>query len=809
MLEEPGRHLRYALRAMSRRPLLAFAVVVTLAVGISASATIFGFIDHILLRDLPYPRPGELVSAWESEDAAPGEPQPVSESDFADWASQNGLFRALGAFSPWMPTLRGVADPERLVGMSVSAGYFEALGERALVGRTIGPDDDRPGHEQQVVISYGLWRRRFGGDPGVVGKTLTLGEKIYTVLGVMPSWFRHPRPDYHDQVDVWRPLALAPDPAERGSRYLEVVGRLAPKVSLERARGALGGLARSLAKTYPVSNAGWGVLVRPLKDDFVGKLRPGLTALAAAAAFVFLIACINVSNLLLARIPTRTEEMGVRVALGADRRHLLVQLLSECLVLGLAGGALGLLLAGWEMRLLRATLPPLAPGVAEVGVDGPVLGFALLLSLSAVALFGILPSLHTLSSSLGKTLREGAAAVSAGRRSSVVMFFLVAAEVAVTLALLVAGAMLLQSFRALWGVDPGFRPERMLVLELGPRQSKFPTPESLAAYLGTLESRVEALAGTDSAALISNAPFSPWNTSNYFTPEGWSARRDSQRPDAEYRAVSADFFRVLGVRILQGRPFNPADRRGAQEVAVVNHALAERYWPGGDAVGKRLTLEDPAHGHWLTVVGVAADILGSGLAKDARPTVYRPYAQAPQSFMAIMVRAKGRPEALVPSLRRTIAQVDAETAVSNVKTLEGAIHDSLANERGRALVLTLFSVAATLLTAVGLYGVLSTAVSQRTQEFGIRMAIGAPSRKILELALWRGGKVILLGIGLGLLLAFAATRMIRGLLFQVSPADPAIFALAILLELVVGLIATLIPARRAARIDPTMALRPD
>jgi predicted permease len=369
--------------------------------------------------------------------------------------------------------------------------------------------------------------------------------------------------------------------------------------------------------------------------------------------------------------------------------------------------------------------------------------------------------------------------------------------------------MLLQSFRALWQVDPGFRPERMLAIELAPRQSKFPTPESLAAYLGALETQVEALPGVESAALISNAPFSPWNTSNYFSLEGWGARPDSQRPDAEYRVVSADFFRVLGVRIFAGRPFDSADRLGNREVVVVNKTFANRYWPDGDAVGKRLTFQDPAKGHWLTVIGVSADVLGSGLAKEAQPTVYRPYAQAPQTFMTIMVRAKGRPEALVPSLRRTVAQVDAETAVSNVQTLEGAIRDSLANERGRALVLILFSLAAILLTAVGVYGVLSTAVSQRTREFGIRMAIGAPAREILGLALWRGGKVILLGILLGLLLALAATRLIRGLLFQVNPADPAIFALAILLELAVSLIATLIPARRAARTDPATALRPD
>jgi putative ABC transport system permease protein len=802
-----GRDLRHGARTLWRRPLLTFAVVVTLAVGISASATIFGFIDHLLLRDLPYPRPGELVSVWESQETAPDEPQPVSESDFVDWMSQSGVFTALGAFSPFLPTLRGVQEPERLVGMSVSAGYFKALGGRALIGRTFGPEDDRPGRERQVILSDGLWHRRFGGDPGIVGRSVTLSEKTYTVIGVLPSWFRHPRPDYHDKVDVWRPLALAADPAERGSRYLEVVGRLAPGVSPERARTALAGLARSLAERYPTSNAGWGVLLRPLQEDFVGKLRPGLIALAAAAAFVFFIACINVTNLLLSRIPSRTQEIGVRIALGADRRRLLSQLLGECLVLGLAGGALGLVLAAWEMGLLRTTLPPLAPGISEVGVDGPVLGFVFVLSLLAVALFGVLPSLRTLSSSLGSTIREGAASVSAGRRSSALMSVLVASEVAVTLALLVAGAMLLESFRALWQIDPGFHPERMIVLELSPRQSKFSTPESLAAYLGELESRIAAVPGVESAALVSNAPFSPWNTSNYFTPENWSPRRDSQPPDAEYRVVSAGFFQGLGIRILQGRPFTPADRQGAAGVVVVNQALARRYWPGEDAVGKRLTLDDPAQGHWLTVVGVAANVLGSGLAKDPRPTIYRPYTQAPQTFMAAMVRARRDPLALAPSLRRAISQVDAETAVANVQPLEMTIRNSMANERGRALILILFSLAATLLTAVGLYGVLSTAVSQRTQEFGIRMAIGAPASKILELAFWRGGQVVLLGIGIGLFLSFGVARLVRSLLFRVSPEDPKIFALAVGLEIAVALVATFIPARRAARIDPSLALR--
>ncbi|HEX4959680.1 MAG TPA: ABC transporter permease [Thermoanaerobaculia bacterium] len=808
LLERFGRDLRFGLRSMARRPAVSIAVVLTLAVGISASATIFSFIDHLLLHDLPYPRSEELVAIWESQEGTAGEPQPVSESNFEDWESQSGVFTALGAFSPWLPTLRGTGEPERIVGMSVSAGYFEALAGRALIGRIITHEDDRGGHEQVVVLSHALWRRRFGADPSIVGRSVTLGETSYTILGVLQPWFRHPRPDYFDKVDVWRPLALAPDPAERGGRYLKVVGRVAPNVSLKQASVGMENLARSLAEKYPVSNRGWGVIVRPLREEFVGKMRPGLTALAGAAVLLFLIACINVANLLLSKMPTRSHEIGLRIALGADRRKLLSQLLAECWVLGLAGGALGLLLAAWEIKLLRTSLPPLAPGLLDVRVDGPVLGFALLLSFLAVALFGMLPSLQTLSPSVSGAIRDQAANASASRRSSSLMFALVAAEVALTLALLVAGGMLLQSFRALWRVDPGFRSERMLMLELSLRKSKYANPASLTAFLGELEARVKALPGVASATLISNAPFTTWNTANYFRPEGWSAPAPTPPPDAEYRVVSADFCQGMGLKLLQGRPFSRVDREGAPGVVIVNRALAERYWPGGRAVGERLTLDDPTQGHWLLVVGVVANVLGSGLGKEPKPTIYRPYAQAPQSFMSLMVRAtQGEPEALAPSLRKTIAQADPDIAVANVQSVAGAIRDSLANERGRALVLALLALTATLLMAAGLYGVLSTAVSQRTREFGIRMAIGASEWKILGLALWRAGRVVILGIGIGIFLAFVATRLVRSLLYQVSPADPKILIICIFVELGVALVATLVPARRAAHIDPISALR--
>jgi putative ABC transport system permease protein len=810
LLKELGRTLGFAVRIVARRPVVTFAIVLTLGVGISASATIFGFIDHLLLRSLPYPNPGELVAVWETKYAEPGDPQPTSESNFEDWESQSGVFESLGAFSPWMPTLRGVGEPERLVGMSVSAGYFRALGGRAFLGRIIGREDDRPGHEQVVVLSYGLWQRRFGANPEVVGRKVILSEDTYLVLGVLPPWFRHPRPDYYDRVDLWRPLALAPIPTERGGRYLKVVGRLTPGVSIERARAVLEGLAHSLEEQYPGFNGGWGILVRSLKEEFVGKLGPGLAILAGAAAFVLLIACINVANLLLSRIPTRTQEIGVRVALGADRRRLLSQLLTECLVLGLAGGGVGVLLASWEMDLLRATLPPLAPGISEVGVDGPVLGFAFLLSLIAVALFGVLPSLQTLSSSASGAIREGSGSVSAGRHSSSMMFALVTAEMAVTLALLVSGGMLLQSMFALWKIDPGFDTERMLMLELSLRKSKYEAPGSLAVHMDELEARVEALPGVVAAALISNAPFGSWNTSNYFTPEGWSAPLDTPPPDAEYRVVSADFFQDLGVRLLRGRPFSRVDREGAPGVVIVNRVLADKYWPGGQAVGKRLTLDDPAEGHWLAIIGIADNVLGSGLMKDAKPMIYRPAAQVPQSFMALMVRARGEPESLVPSLRKIINQMDSDTAVANVRPVEQAIRDSLANERSRTLILTLLALAATLLTAVGLYGVLSTALSQRTQEFGIRMAIGASEWQILGLALRRGSQVIFVGIGIGLFLAFVASRLMRSFLFEVSPpADPKVLIFSVLLEIAVALVATLIPAFRVARIDPALALRQD
>lgn len=795
---------RYSLRSFQRRPLLIFSIVLTLAIGIGCNAAIFAFVDRLLLKPLPYPQPEQLLVLWELDRKNPEEPSPTSMSNAVDWMERQSSFDSVGVFTPWMPSLIGEGEPERLVGVSASSGYFAALKARPLLGRTIGAEEDRPGGDNVVVLSHGLWRRRFGGDPGIVGRSIRLGSQTYTVAGVLPASFRHPGPEYYDKVDVWSPLDLDPQPDDRGSRYLYTIARLKPTVGLEAARTDMKRLGAELEREHPDSNAGWEIAMEPLRDTFLGDLKGGLLLLALAAALLLLVACVNVTNLLLARTLERGQDLQIRAALGADRTRLARQPLAESLLLTLLAGGLALLLASWGIDLFRLLIPDPLPTGQPVDLSLRSLGFTLGIALIATLICGALPALRA--ASYKKAVRMGGNVLPEGRRGAFLNASMGVAEIALTLPLLIGGALLFKSFHNMTGVDLGFRPENLSMFEVSPGRTRYETNESYVNFFHRMTARVASVPGVESVALVNNAPFTIWNTSNYFTPEGW-VPAGTEKPDAEYRTVSRSYFETMGIRLREGRLFDRTDRADSPGVVIVNRALAEHYWPGGSPVGRRLTLEDPASGKWLTVIGVVDDVRGSGVRTDPKPMIYRLFEQAPQRFMTVVLRTRGEIDGLPGTVRQAVWEIDKDLPVASFQSMEKNLSEALAGERSRTSLLGLFALTAMALTGFGVYTLLTHAVNKRLREFGVRLAVGASRRDILAVAMSRGLKVTLAGIVLGLFLAVSLAVGLRATLFEVRPFDPGVFLTGILLQTVVALLAIYLPSRRAAQVDPASVLR--
>ncbi|HEX8140432.1 MAG TPA: ABC transporter permease [Pyrinomonadaceae bacterium] len=790
--------LRYGARLLLKHPTFTIVAVLTLALGIGANSSIFTVVNAVLLRPLPFTEPERLVSLWET--TAKFDRGSVSVPNLKDWREQNDVFTGIGAFQYGNFSLQEGDHPERVSGVTASANFFDLLGVRPQLGRTFLEGEDRPGQSRVVVLSDRLWRRNFGADPKVVGQTVALGGESFTVIGVMSPAFQYPS----RLTDLWVPLVFTEEEQKsRGTHSYLVIARLKPGVEFSQAQEQMSLIARRLEEQYPEDQAKRGIRLFALQEDMVQFIRPALMVLLGAVGFVLLISCTNVANLLLARAAARQREIAVRMALGAGRWRLMRQFLTESLLLAVLGGALGLLLARWGVDGLLALAGNSLPRAGEVTLDWRVAGFTLLLSLLTGVGFGMAPALQVSKTDVQEALKEGGNAGSSQRRNRL-RSLLVIAEVASALVLLVGAGLLIKSFMRLQEVETGMRPENVLTLAISLPEAKYPKPQMATSFYTRVLDRVKALPGVEAAAVINILPLLRTGYNGDVEIEGQSYGA-GQLPFAEYRVVSQDYFRTLGIPLLRGRFFDERDREGARGVVIVNQTFVNKYLTGQDALGKRIK---PGR-EWVEIVGVVGDVKQSGLTRPVMQELFMPYEQAASytQSMTLVVRGAQDPEGLIPEIRREVLAVDPNLPVYNVQTMETVITKSVSERRMNMLLLTIFAGVAMLLSMVGIYSVMSYTVTQSTREIGIRMALGAQPRDVLRLVVGQGLVLALVGVLLGILGAFGLTRLMASLLYGVKATDPWTFAGVSALLLMVALLACYVPARRATKVDPMVALR--
>jgi putative ABC transport system permease protein len=809
--------LRYAVRTLVKRPGFAAVTILTLALGIGANTAIFSVVNAVLLRPLPFPSPERLVMVWET---APGnETRSVAPGNLTDWRGQSRIFEQVAGYSDSNFNLTGGAEPERLAGATVSENFFAALGVAAARGRTFSTEDAaRPG-ERVAILSDGLWRRRFGSDANLLGRNITLDGKSYTVVGVMPPGFHLPA-----TAELWAlgergvpvPPSLAaqfPDSdfaSHRDAHFVSVVARLKPGATLEQAQAEMSAIAQRLEQEYPETNSGLGVNVIPLHQQVVGRTQTMLWLLVGAVSLVLLIACANVANLLLARTAQREREIAIRMALGAGRLRLIRQTLTESLLLSVVGGAVGLLVALWGVDLFVSLSPGDIPRLGEVGVDARLLGFALVISLVTGIGFGLLPALQSSRLDLNASLKEGGTKATEGRRRRRTRSLLVVSEIALAQVLLVGAGLLLTSFLRLQSVDPGFNPEQLLTARVALSLTEYSDRSRRAAFYEEALRRLHTVPGVHSAAMVMNLPLSGSTMNRGFRIEGQAAPRADEDVTMDYQVVSPGYFSTMHIPVVRGRALTEADDERAQRVVVINERLARRYWPGADPTGRRLAIGDPSKEEsWRTIVGVVGDVHHAGLSQPPFPGAYVPYRQDSESWsrMSFVVRAAGDPANLAAAVRREFLAIDANQPISHVQPMKELMSASVMRTRFVSTLVSLLALISLALAAVGIYGLMSFSVSERTQEIGIRMALGARTRDILKMVFKQGMTLTLSGVGLGLAAAFALTRVMSSLLYGVSATDPVTFVGISLLLAAVALLACYVPARRATRVDPMVALR--
>jgi putative ABC transport system permease protein len=785
--------VRFAVRTLIRARGFALITVAILAIGIGANTAVFAAVRAIFLRPLPYPDADRIVRLWE---AMPGGFRgSVSEQNFLDWQAQTRSLEDMVALKGDSFNL-AVERPERIAGLYLTDGAFRLLGARPLLGRAFAPEEFQPGQDRKVVLFHGLWKRAFGGDPGLVGKSIELSGRSYTVVGIMPPGFLFPGMT----AEAWFPLPLEKK-LPRGSHYLAVLARLRPGVPLEGARADLEAIAGRLAAAYPDTNTNRTVSMLPLREDFSSGLRSTAFLLAMAVGLVLLIGCANVANLLLARASGRRAEIALRVSLGARRGHIVRQLLTESLVLALAGAGLGLLLALWGTDALEAALPGRARALFTIHLDLQVMAFAAGLGVASALIFGLAPALEASRPDLSAILKEGAARATAvrGRWKRA----LVVAEVGLSVLLVVGAGLLLRSLHRLGEVSLGFPTERLLTLRIALPEASYPDERSNSAFYDRLLAAVAALPGVASAGVVDDLPLASENSNGSFEIVGRPPWPRGQEPITEYLSASPGYFATLGVPLLRGRGFTAADTAASAPVVLVSETFARRFFPGGNAVGQRLKL----WGNPCEIVGVLADVRRRGQHREPLPETYLPLPQRPRGTMSLVVRTHGDPQALAGAVRAQVQAVDPKQAVFAVRTMEEMLAESVSLRRFQALLLSLFAGIALLLASLGIYGVMAYHVSQRTQEMGIRMALGAPVERIRAMVVREGMLLCGLGLVLGAAGAVAASRLLGTLVFGVGPLDPPSYLAAAALLLAVGLLASWLPARRATRVDPVNALR--
>src|SRR5215813_2207038 len=810
LIEDLTQDVRYSLRTLRKSPGFTAVAALTLALGIGANTAIFSVVNAVLLRPYPYKDEDRLVWLWETRLPEVPRTNP-SPANFLDWQKQNKVCEQLEAVNVRDFNLIGGANPERIRGMVITHGLFSLLGVRPQIGRDFFPDEDQPGHSNVAILSHELWQRRFGGDPNILNQSILLDDQQFTVIGVMPP----SRGLRWRDTDIWMPIAFtAAQVQNRRGGVLNVIGRLKPEVTLEQARSEMSLIANRLANQYPDTNARWNVRVAPLLEDAVSEIRPSLLLLLGAVAFVLLIACANVANLLLARAAVRQKEIAVRTALGASRWRIVRQLLTESLLLSLAGSIIGLTLASWGLKIMMAMANIFWPRVMDISLDVRILAFTTAITLLTGLSFGMVPALQVSKPNLNEMLKAAGRGSTEGGRRRLVRNTLVVFEVAISLVLLVGAGLLMKSFIGLQKVDPGFDPKNALTVSISLPERKYPEIDQQAAFYSRLIEKVSALPGVQAMGVASTVPFSDahWGGAfgRGFRIEGRAGAQAGNVEGASYYSVSPHYFRAMGIPLLRGRLFTEFDTKGAPRVAIINSTMANRYFPNEDPIGKRIQLTsmfDNGPEIYREIVGIVGDVRSNGLDQETPPQTYEPYTQEPFPFMTLVARTAGDPTSLNEAIRREVLQLDKEQPIFSSETLDRLVATSICQRRFSMMLFTVFAAAAIALASVGFYGVMSYAVTQRTHEVGIRMALGAQRRDVVGLILRQGLWLTLSGIAIGLIAAWAATRLLINLLYGVSATDLPTFAGISLLLIGVTLLACYIPARRATKVDPMAALR--
>ena len=797
--------VRYAIRNLIKRPGFTAIAVITLALGIGANTAIFSTVNALLLNPLPFPQQDRVIAIWDKNPSRGVEHNEVTMANYLDWRAQAQSFEQLALERWWSTNLTAGGTPERVQGFLVTANFLDVLGVKPIRGRNFVEEENQPGKDAVAIITYSLWQRRFGADPNIVNQTISTNGVARTVIGVLPENFNYPK-----GAEVFAPIALTPQLIKnRTTHTYYVIGRLKPGVSLKSAQTEIDTITARLAQQYPDTNVGLGANVYPILGDTVRTYSTALWVMMAAVGFVLLIACANVANLMLARASGRQKEIALRAALGASRWRIVRQLLVESLIIAVIGGALGVLVGLWGIDLLKAANPgeaaSYAPGWNNLGINFPVLAFTLGLSLISGLLFGLAPAWHVSKPDLNDALKEGGRSSASGSRR--LRSALVISEVALSLVLLIGAGLLFRSFLGLLKTNPGFNPESVLTMNLNLPQAKYKDDSQRAAFYTDLIERVKSLPGIQSAAVVNYIPLGGANSSDDFLVEGQPEPPPGRENEGRYRVCSPSYFQTMGIAILKGRPFTEQDQAGAKPVIIVNETLARRYWPDGDALGKRMRLYGPLDkAPWMEVVGIAQDVKHE-LNSPVTPDFYLPHKQDAWNAMVLVARTAVDPASMAGPIRQQVLALDKDQPVYDVYTMNEVRAISVTLYTFGFAMIGIFATVALVLAAIGIYGVMAFAVTQRTQEIGIRMAMGARSADVLKLIVSDGMSLALMGIVAGLAGALAITRLMASLLFNVSPTDVVTFALVTAGLLLVALAACYLPARRATKVDPLVALR--
>ncbi len=805
--------LRYASRSLLKNPSFTAVAVLALALGIGVNSAIFSLLDATLLRPLPYANLDRVMVFWENNLQTGAEQLNPSPADFIDYKNQNQVFEYMGAFVEGNLTISNGDMPERIWGVDASADLFNVLGVKPILGRGFRTEEEQPGNDNVAVLGYDLWRRSFNSNPGIIGTQLTVNNRVHTVVGVMPPGFTFPPGG--QKVEMWTPLSLRPEQANsRRGPQLAVIALLKDGVSRDQAAAQMNSVARQIEQQYPDTNTGKGVHLKALVDVVAGPIRTTLVIMLGAVIFVLVLACANVANLLLVRATTREKEVALRTALGASRWRLIQQLLLESVLLAVIGGVLGIILAHVGLKLFVAGIPDWIinslPRLAEVGIDRRMLIFTLVISLVTAIAFGLVPALSASKQDLNQSIKEGGQKATGGLRGFRLRKILVVSEVALALVLLVGAGLMIKSFVVLSRVDAGFQPENMLTMQMTLPRAKYPEVQQAGAFFQLLIEKLEALPGVQSAGAVNYLPLGINSNASSFTIEGRPADRPGDQSMAFFDAISPSYFRTMAIPVLKGRNVTNQDFATAPPVVVISEAMARTFWPDEEALGKRITIGGEPFSR--EIVGVVGNIKHSRLEEKPQPEMYISYLQNPEQIvpartMSMVIKTASDPLNSVATVRQAVLSLDKEQPVYNIRTMQSIVTDSIYPQRLPMILLGAFGFIALVLAMMGIYAVISYSVTQRTHEIGIRMALGARRRNVLGMLLRQGFVLTLIGVVIGIACSFALMRVLSGLLFGVSTSDPVIFVLSAVLLCIVALLASWVPAVRATRVDPMIALR--